>query len=514
MGECNALNRLFLAASSLALAASGASHAQPVNSLAADAAAFGAREAVHNPTLASNGSQIMYLTPGPGPATVAVITDLVGGKTQTVVSSDGKPEKLVWCNYASQSRTVCRFRGEIEQGGDLVGFGRLVAIDSDGARPKLLGQPSSNYDAWMRQDDGSIIDWLGGATGSVLMSRQYVPEEGKIGSNIIQKKRGLGVDRIDVASLRSDTVESPRDGISAYLTDGRGTVRLTQATEVNPGGMLTGRARYMYRTKASRDWKPLIGFHDYDEFAPLAIDGEADLLYVLKKTRGRMALYTMKLDGSLAQTLVAENPRVDIDDVIRAGAGGRIIGYTFAEDKRTTIYSDPQFSALAKSLSKALPKLPLVNFLDASPDGQKLLIFAGSDSDPGRYYLFDRGKKALAEAMYARPQLSGRTLAQVKAVTVPGAGGVNIPAYLTLPSGREAKNLPAVVLPHGGPSARDEWGFDWLAQFLAARGYAVLQPQYRGSAGFGDAWLNENGFRNWRTSIGDITASAKWLSSQ
>jgi dipeptidyl aminopeptidase/acylaminoacyl peptidase len=69
-------------------------------------------------------------------------------------------------------------------------------------------------------------------------------------------------------------------------------------------------------------------------------------------------------------------------------------------------------------------------------------------------------------------------------------------------------------MPHGGPSSRDYWGFDALAQFLAARGYAVLQPEYRGSAGYGDAWLNENGFKNWRTSIGDITASAKWLASQ
>jgi dipeptidyl aminopeptidase/acylaminoacyl peptidase len=99
-------------------------------------------------------------------------------------------------------------------------------------------------------------------------------------------------------------------------------------------------------------------------------------------------------------------------------------------------------------------------------------------------------------------------------LVIPASDGVSIPAYLTLPPNSSGKNLPAVVLPHGGPSARDEWGFDWLPQFLAARGYAVIQPQYRGSAGFGDAWLNENGFKNWRTSIGDVTASAKWLASQ
>jgi len=68
-------------------------------------------------------------------------------------------------------------------------------------------------------------------------------------------------------------------------------------------------------------------------------------------------------------------------------------------------------------------------------------------------------------------------------------------------------------MPHGGPSSRDEWGFDWLAQFLAARGYAVIQPNYRGSAGYGEAWLNENGFKGWRTSIGDVNAAARYLAS-
>jgi dipeptidyl aminopeptidase/acylaminoacyl peptidase len=76
------------------------------------------------------------------------------------------------------------------------------------------------------------------------------------------------------------------------------------------------------------------------------------------------------------------------------------------------------------------------------------------------------------------------------------------------------RGLPAIVLPHGGPSARDEWGFDWLPQFLASRGYAVLQPNFRGSEGYGDAWFAENGFRGWEASIGDVTASGRWLLSQ
>ncbi len=128
--------------------------------------------------------------------------------------------------------------------------------------------------------------------------------------------------------------------------------------------------------------------------------------------------------------------------------------------------------------------------------------------------MFDRKTHTLAEILLVRPNLENFKLAQVKPIGIKVPDGTVIPAYLTLPVGKEPKNLPAVVLPHGGPSSRDEWGFDWLAQYLAARGYAVVQPNYRGSAGFGDAWLMENGFKSWRTSIGDITASAGWLVGQ
>ncbi|MEA3058782.1 MAG: hypothetical protein QOE50_194, partial [Sphingomonadales bacterium] len=150
----------------------------------------------------------------------------------------------------------------------------------------------------------------------------------------------------------------------------------------------------------------------------------------------------------------------------------------------------------------------------ASTDGNKILMFAGADNDPGRYFVFDKRTKNLAEIMLERPDLENRPLATMKPVSVGLGDGVAVPAYLTLPPGKAAKNLPAVVLPHGGPASRDHWGFDWLAQYLAARGYAVLQPEYRGSAGYGDAWLLQNGFKSWRTSIGDITASARWLASQ
>jgi dipeptidyl aminopeptidase/acylaminoacyl peptidase len=203
-----------------------------------------------------------------------------------------------------------------------------------------------------------------------------------------------------------------------------------------------------------------------------------------------------------------------VDDVVTVSHGTRIVGATFAEDRRRVVYFDREWERLHSDLSRAIPNLPLIDIVSSSADGQRMLIHAGSDNDPGRYFVFDRSSRNLAEIIPARPELEGVRLANVRAVTYPAADGTRIPAYLTLPPGREARGLPAVVLPHGGPSARDEWGFDWLAQFLAHQGYAVLQPNYRGSAGFGDAWLQQNGFRSWRTSIGDIAAGARWMASE
>jgi dipeptidyl aminopeptidase/acylaminoacyl peptidase len=86
-----------------------------------------------------------------------------------------------------------------------------------------------------------------------------------------------------------------------------------------------------------------------------------------------------------------------------------------------------------------------------------------------------------------------------------------IPAYLTLPPGSDGKNLPAIVMPHGGPDARDEWGFDWLVQYFAVRGFAVLQPEYRGSAGYGNDWFKGNAFHSWKAAMDDVLDAGRWL---
>jgi dipeptidyl aminopeptidase/acylaminoacyl peptidase len=501
------------ASAALALGGLAAPALAQQHSLAADAAAFGAREAAENMDLSPDGNRVVYVGPGPNRISLVFVADLTSGNAKPVLKSTADPEVFNWCAFAGDDRLACSYFAAEMNAGHMLGYGRMIALRADGSEVKSLGQKASAYDSRLRQFDGRIIDWLPGQGHSVLMTRDFVPEEGKMDTNIVRTADGLGVVKIDLASLKTETIERPSQNVGDFMSDGNGHVRLMAVPQVTRSGDLTGRVRYQYRAANSRDWQMLIDYQQ-DDFFPLAIDGTIDSLYALRKVDGRYALFRVKLDGSQQAEQVAANPKVDIDDVIRIGDGQRVIGYTYVDDRRRTVYFDPEYDRLAKALSKVLPNLPLVQFVTASADGNKILLFAGSDSDPGHYYLFNKASKSLGEVMPARPELAGRTLASVKAVSYPAADGTQIPAYLTLPPGSTGKGLPAVVLPHGGPSARDEWGFDWLAQFLAARGYAVIQPNYRGSAGFGDSWLGEEGFKAWRTSIGDVTAAARWLASQ
>lgn len=477
------------------------------------AALFGVRESVQQMDISPDGNRLVYLTPGPGRATLVYVAELAGGAPQLAIASKGDAEQLQWCRFASNQRLICKLFAWTELKGVAAGFTRLLALDTDGKNVKALNQRSSQYEGRLRQFGDAILDWLPDAEGQVLMARDYVPEEGKMNTRLVSKADGLGIDRIDVSTLVASPVESAAKAVDYFISDGHGTVRMKAYTAQHGArSQLASQTKYNYRLRDSKDWRP---FSNSDEMTPVAVDRDSDSAYVLKKLDERLALYRVKLDGSMNAELVYKNDRVDVDDVVRLGRSARVIGVTFVEEKRSVIYFDPEYKKLSAALGKAIPNLPIVKFLAATADQNKLLIYANSDADPGRYFVYDKTKRALNEVMLDRPTLETIKLASVKPISYPASDGTLIPGYLTLPPGKEdARGLPAVVLPHGGPQSRDEWGFDWLAQYLAHIGYAVIQPNYRGSAGYGDAWFKENGYRGWRTSIGDVTGAAHWLVAQ
>jgi dienelactone hydrolase len=477
---------------------------------------FGAREGVQSVSLSPDGKSLAFIAPDKGRGNILYTVRIGTDDPPTpAIATSGKPERLRYCGWVANDRLLCNIVIVQRNAGEPVTMSRMIAIDSTGRNVKLISKRQGADALGTAYHGGNVIDWLPGADGNVLVARVYVPEE-RTGSIIASRDQGYGADRVDTRTLEAKQVERPRPETVEYISDGAGNIRIMGVNPTSSSGYSTRQVKYLYRRPGSKEWESL---STYDVltgqgFNPYAVDGKLNAAYGFKKSAGLQGLYKVSLDGTPVETPVFNHPEVDVDGLVRIGRSRRVVGATFATDRRQSVYFDAELQKLGNSLSKALPGAPLIQFVGASEDETKLLIWAGSDTDPGRFYLLDRATRKMGPLMPSRPELEGVKLASVKPVTFAAADGTRIPGYLTLPPGSTGKNLPALVMPHGGPGARDEWGFDWLAQYFAHRGYAVLQPNFRGSSGYGDAWFQKNGFQSWRTAIGDVSDGGRWLVAQ
>ncbi|WP_265563305.1 alpha/beta hydrolase family protein [Sphingomicrobium arenosum] len=480
-----------------------------------DARNFGSRQTYFAPDISPSGNQVVFLASGAGSSTVAQVFDMRTGEMANVIAADGKENSLRSCTFASEQTLICRVNGVSKtDSGVRFDWSRLMAVSVDGSREtKLLGQDASFYDTRLRQDDGSIVDYLPGKD-AVLMARDYVAENRGTGTRMGRKQDGLAVEEISLGDMDADMIFQPDDRVSRYYSDGRGEVRVRQI-RLSDGGNYLGRNLFEYRPLGSNKWEKLTEMRfspngGHEGFLPLTVEAQSNSVLGLQVRDGREALYRMALDGSGKVELVATHPSVDITGPVRLGRGLPVIGYHYADEYGHTTYFDPTYEQLAANLARALPEGTQITYRGASADGQKLLLSAGSDSIVEQLFVLDQATRQMEPLVHMRPQFEGRTLASVEPVTFTARDGARIPAYVTMPNAA-AGPVGAVVLPHGGPSARDYWGFDWLAQFIAARGYAVIQPNYRGSAGYGESFLNGNGFQGWQTAINDIEDAGRYL---
>ena len=188
-----------------------------------------------------------------------------------------------------------------------------------------------------------------------------------------------------------------------------------------------------------------------------------------------------------------------------------MVGVRSADDTDTH-WLDPKLAAQQKSLQNAFKGLN-VYVINRSVVGRRVLVEVEDMSHPPVYQLVDFEKGRADVVAEAYPALDPAALGTVRYFKYLARDGTSIPTYLTLPPGRAATNLPVVILPHGGPAARDVAEFDWLSQFLATRGYAVLQPQFRGSTGFGEEF-RKAGIRQWGGLMQDDVSDGVDTSSQ
>ena len=496
------------------LAAQDAVPATSTVTAADNAARFGALESISDISLSPDGNRIAYIAPEAGQSRALFVVGTEEGATpRRILRSSGDPEHLRWCQWATNDRLVCQVFSRARIAGDLIGASSIIAVDAVGGNVRSLSNRRGSNSLYADFRGGEVVDWLPQTPGSILMMRSYVPQN-STGSLIPRGEEGMGVDLIDVVSGASRRVESPRRDATAYISDGNGVVRV-MASQGYEGetGRLSEVVRYSYRPVDGGNWRSLASLNIVtgDGIDIAAVDAASNSAIGFQKIDGRMAVVSMPLDGSGLTTTIFAHPVVDVDSIVRIGRTRRVVGVSFVTERRQAVVTDSALATMTRALSRALGGKS-VHIVDTSGDEGRHLVWAGSDVDPGQYYLYTPAARQLRPLLAERPEITTQTLSAVTPVSYPAADGTMIPGYLTLPPGRtDARGLPAIVMPHGGPSARDEWGFDWLAQYFAAQGFAVLQPNFRGSSGYGDAWYQNNGFQSWRTAIGDVTDGGRWL---
>jgi len=313
--------------------------------------------------------------------------------------------------------------------------------------------------------------------------------------------------RLDIRTGDRKLIRKNDDNVAGWITDLKGELRLglritqTGGTEFLriDGESLTP----IYEVTAEESASPY-------RFAPT---GEKFYLVTNKGAaadKAQLQLFDLKTG---ATTLVDKDPEdaVDLHDALFSEVTDELLATSYVSDRERVYPKQDQFAADYAKLRTALPDGEL-NITSRTADENIWLVSSSSDIDPGSVYVYDcrTGKVDLLYRM--RPNLPSQHLAPVKPVTYTARDGMRIPAYLVTPKGVPAVNLPTILVIHGGPWARDYWGYNSEAQFLANRGYAVLMPNFRGSTGYGKNFLNA-GNKQWGTGAmqHDITDAARYL---
>lgn len=493
--------------------------ALPMSPLAAQddlAARFGARPTVLDMSMSPSGTKIAFLAPGDQYEDLLYTIDLSQGTPPRPVAIDGAPNgRLTHCDWAGEEYLICNFYGTSNARDLMVGFSRLMLVAADGSGVRMLETGNDHRSMSYGTYGGSVLATsVDGQPNQVLVQTFQSPRF-NTGTRVGSDDYGVIVNLINLETLAETRVMQPREAVTGYMTDETGTIRAMGTMSRGGGGYNRDEQMgFSVRPADSGQFVSLVPDRPLEDWWVTGINAAQNTAYVMGDEGGYTGLYAMPLDGSNTTTPLLNRPGFDIDGTLRIGRFGRIIGGTYASERRQFEYFDRSMRSLTNALGAALPGEPQVEIVGGSRDEQRLLVLAYSDVNPGTYYLLEQATGELSEILPARRELAGTTLSPMQPITYPARDGVMIPGYLTLPPGSDGRGLPAIVMPHGGPSSRDEWGFDWMVQFFAQNGYAVLQPNFRGSTGYGEAWEMENGFQSWRTAVADVADAGRWLAAE
>ncbi|MDF1798713.1 MAG: prolyl oligopeptidase family serine peptidase, partial [Planctomycetota bacterium] len=386
-----------------------------------------------------------------------------------------------------------------DQGGDE--NHHLFCVRADGSEPLGEARDLTPFDGVKC----SIVDDLEDLPGQLLfqMNRDN-PEV-------------FDVYHLELSSGALRVVGQNPGNIQQWQTDHQGRLRVAVTTDGVNNSLL-------YRATEDDEWRCLATYDFKENAAPLGFTYDDAALWVSSNLgRDKRAIFEFDLETGRAGELIFEHPDVDVSVLLRSRRREKTVGVAYETDRVHHEFWDARRAALQDFLDAELPgrRNNLTSF-DRSE--QRYVVHSGSDCGPGSYHLLDAPfdpadegsteRFALTPLFELAPWLDEGRLVPMAPVAFDARDGLHIPGYLSLPAGRSlgdgGARLPLIVNPHGGPWVRDSWGYNPEVQFLCSRGYAVLQINYRGSAGVGRRYL-EARFGQWgRAMQDDITDGVAW----
>jgi dipeptidyl aminopeptidase/acylaminoacyl peptidase len=320
-------------------------------------------------------------------------------------------------------------------------------------------------------------------------------------------RRAFDVYRINVRTGAETLVAQNPGNIVGWTTDHAGRVRMGVASD-GVNNTLT------YRANDGEPFRPIITTDFRTAVTPQFFDFGSNVFYATSN-RGRDKAALVRIDPAKPgeETLVWSHPKVDLDGAAFSRKRKVLTLAAYDVDKPGRHYFDAVTRQLFERIEAKLPGYE-INLQSATLDEDKFIVAAISDRSQGSRHIYDAKADTLTKLGDISPWLNPAHMAPVRPVTYKARDGLEIPGYLTLPVGRPAKNLACIVNPHGGPWFRDRWGFNPEVQFLANRGYCVLQMNFRGSTGYGRQFW-EASFKQWGLAMqDDVTDGAQWLVAQ
>ncbi len=314
--------------------------------------------------------------------------------------------------------------------------------------------------------------------------------------------------RLNIETGEMIMVAENPGNISAWHTDHEGKIRAATATDgVN--------ASILYRENEGQPFKVICTTNFKESLSPIMFTFDNQYVYAVSNIgRDKSAIVIYDIVNNKEIKEVFSHPDVDVGGIIHSRKRKVLTGVHYTTHKIELSFFDEISQKRYERLVELLGKELEIFIASSNKNEDIFLVRTINDRSMGSYYLYDSKTDTLTKLTDVSPWLNQSELAEMKPITYEARDGLKIQGYLTLPKGVEAKNLPVVVNPHGGPWARDTWMFNPEVQFLANRGYAVLQMNFRGSTGYGRKFW-ECSFKQWgRAMQDDITDGVQWLIKQ